>query len=710
MRLPYLEPIQAGLDGARCDTGEVPHCVWSGSVFGSIAKLEGTWGRVRPLRDQRRALLCGLLGILASVSAAGWLRAVELRESRGAFERRTKEMQLAMRTGFAAPLSTLSSIPPYFAASNAVEVQEFTAFVRTALSRERGSAFIAWAPELAHVERAQFERLANELGWQDFAVRDVASRGGLRQAAHRERYMPMLYVEPRGTPVLGLDLLADPERARAIEHAFREEGPVASPGLDNPQDGPSDSLLVFESLTDVAAHSSDPRSPRRGVAVIALRVAHVLQAAVMRSSFHGLDLVLSDQTPGAPERLLFESSPGASLVRGQPDSVFEQRAQYCGRTWVWRFHAQPGTISAGSSPWILASFGVVLSIAATLGIGAFEIVRRLRYEVTGKSELGQYRLVRKLGEGGMGVVYQAEHTLLRRPTAIKIIASRVVDSDLIARFEREVRATCKLSHPNTIAIYDFGRSPDGVFYYAMEYLPGVCVDTLVQQTGPLPPARVVHLLQQVCGSLSEAHAHGLVHRDVKPGNLMICERGGIADFVKVLDFGLVKDVTAHEVTRYSRVGQVLGTPQYMAPECLRSNVNASPSTDIFAVGAVAYFMLTGHDLVEANSLPELLARQLEGDVEAPSVRLGRPLPAQLEALVMRCLSREPTERPGSAVQLAAALEACELPKWTQADARAFWTAHPNLLAATRPHSGDTAWSATLAVDLDARRATARQSA
>ena len=676
----------------------------------TIPRLQGTWGRVRPLRHQRRALLVGLAGIVSTLAAAAWLQASELKHSREAFERRALSMQLSMRARFDAPLATLRSVPPFFGASREVEAREFTAFLNVALVHERGIAFIAWAPEISDAERATFERRANELDWPGFAVRDLQRGQGLKPAGQRARYVPLLHIEPKGTPLLGLDLLATPELARAVDLAFRDDELMAASSFDDTGDAPRETLLVLAPLFQVAAVGSDPRAPRRGVAVIALRLATLLQSSVTRASFVGLDLVLYDRGSGTPERLLFESSPGAALLaQQQADVVLEQSAPYSGRNWVWRFHAHPGTIAAGSGPTILVLFGVVLSLVAMFAVGSLEVVRRLRLEVTVATQLGQYRLVRKLGEGGMGVVYQAEHALLRRPTAVKLIAKGLGDADLIARFEREVKATSQLSHPNTIAVYDFGCTPDGIFYYAMEYLHGVSVDALVHAVGPLPPARVVHLLKQVCGSLGEAHAQGFVHRDVKPGNLIICERGGIADFVKVLDFGLVKDVTSRENTHSSQAGHLFGTPQYMAPESFRGSVAASPLVDIYAVGAVAYFMLTGRDAFAAESLMELIALQLEGQVVAPAAVLGRALPADLERIVMRCLSNDSAQRPRSAQELSALLDECALPPWTQADAQAFWTEHRALLQSSRPHSGDTAWSATLAVDLAMRQAPAERS-
>ena len=207
---------------------------------------------------------------------------------------------------------------------------------------------------------------------------------------------------------------------------------------------------------------------------------------------------------------------------------------------------------------------ILLVAAVGLIYSAVRIVK-LQRQIGVARQLGQYTLEEKIGEGGIGVVYRARHAMLRRPTAVKLLKPEHLTSISIARFEREVQLASQLTHPNTIEIYDFGRTPDGVFYYAMEYLPGVSLAELIQIEGAIPPGRAVYILKQICGSLAEAHAIGLVHRDIKPHNIMLCERGGLADFVKVLDFGLVKNVDGHETSDLTAPTSLTGTPLYMAP-------------------------------------------------------------------------------------------------------------------------------------------------
>jgi eukaryotic-like serine/threonine-protein kinase len=280
--------------------------------------------------------------------------------------------------------------------------------------------------------------------------------------------------------------------------------------------------------------------------------------------------------------------------------------------------------------------------------------------------LGAYVLDRKIGEGGMGVVYKAIHTLLGRPAAIKLLApERSGEVDLL-RFEREVRLTSQLTHPNTIAVYDFGRTNDGSFYYAMEYVDGLDLQTLVERHGPQDPARVAHLLAQLAGALAEAHAAGLVHRDVKPANLMVCERGGVPDVLKVLDFGLVESV-ANDAPVSSHI---VGTPLYLAPEAITAPETIDARSDLYAVGAVAYFLLTGVPPFAGNSVLEVCARHLSETPLPPSERRGG-IPPELDALILRCLAKSPAKRPESAAALRGALLALAS-DWTEERGARFW--------------------------------------
>jgi len=319
-----------------------------------------------------------------------------------------------------------------------------------------------------------------------------------------------------------------------------------------------------------------------------------------------------------------------------------------------------------------------LLAASAVAIGVFTaIVSRLnrtaRRATLKAKKLGQYTLEQKLGEGGMGVVYRAHHAMLHRPTAVKFLDLEKTNEQTIARFEREVRLTSQLSHPNTIVVYDFGHTPEGVFYYAMEYLDGLDLNSLVQRFGPQPEGRVVHILEQICGSLVEAHGVGLIHRDIKPANLIISRRGGIDDFVKLLDFGLVKAVDGKREASLTSTGAMTGTPLYLSPEGIQSPASVDARSDLYAVGAVGYFLLTGTPVFDGETVIEIISHQVKTFPQRPSERLGKSVSAGLEELLLRCLEKDPSKRPQTAAELAKALSDLHLSaSWAGHAAQSWW--------------------------------------
>jgi serine/threonine-protein kinase len=305
--------------------------------------------------------------------------------------------------------------------------------------------------------------------------------------------------------------------------------------------------------------------------------------------------------------------------------------------------------------------------ATALQQRAFEAERRAE-------QIGQYALKRKLGEGGMGEVWLAEHALLKRPCAVKFIrANLAADPATAARFAREVQAVTGLSHINTVRVYDYGRAENGAFYYVMEYLNGPTLEELVRESGPLPPGRAVYLLRQVCGALAEAHAAGLVHRDLKPGNVIVAALGGQRDVAKLLDFGLVQDLSV-DADRLTRSGMVLGTPAYMSPEQAAGEPSVDARGDVYALGAVAFFALTGRPPFQGKALGQLLAAHRS---EAPPALTDvRPdVPADLAAVVARCLAKHPSDRFPSAADLDRALAQCGCAAdWSAERAAEWWKA------------------------------------
>jgi serine/threonine-protein kinase len=359
-------------------------------------------------------------------------------------------------------------------------------------------------------------------------------------------------------------------------------------------------------------------------------------------------------------------------------------------TWAGRPAADPG---------LLVSYLLVTLLAVFLGAGiavygSFKIGSAREEAVAARQqlrELGRYRLTRRLGAGAMGEVYLAEHTLLRRPCAVKLIrpGGDGVDRQA-ARFEREVRATAALTHPNTVEIYDYGRAEDGTFYYAMEYLPGPNLDQLVRRHGPLPPARVVHLLRQVCGALREAHGVGLVHRDIKPANVIVCSRGGIHDVVKLLDFGLVRATDPGAGGgKLTQDGAIAGTPEYMSPEQAEGIAGLDGRSDIYSLGAVAYFLLTGRPPFRKATALQVLFAHAREPVE-PLTTTRPDVPADLQGVVLRCLEKDRGRRYQDASALDQALATCHpTESWTEARAADWWRRHGAAPEATDSRPGES---------------------
>ncbi len=334
----------------------------------------------------------------------------------------------------------------------------------------------------------------------------------------------------------------------------------------------------------------------------------------------------------------------------------------------------------------------------------------LRQRAREALEFGNYTLLEKIGEGGMGIVYKARHATLRRPTAIKLLPSTRAGEHNLARFEREVQLTSQLTHPNTVAIYDYGRSNDGFLYYAMEYLDGLDLESLVEFDGPLEQARVVHILSQVCAALDEAHETGLIHRDIKPQNVVLCKRGGVPDVVKVVDFGLVKEMDGGGRPGTSAVDQIIGTPLYMSPEAITQPSAVDARTDLYAVGALGIFLLTGEPPFRGTTIVEICGHHLHTRPELPSAKLRREVCAELEQVIMACLEKDRERRPANAREVMERLRACEVPQWERKDAERWWSEKAEAVLLFKRRSRiplqavSTLPAATLAVDQHARGA------
>jgi serine/threonine-protein kinase len=331
-------------------------------------------------------------------------------------------------------------------------------------------------------------------------------------------------------------------------------------------------------------------------------------------------------------------------------------------------------------PMLMAYTSLGLIVSAALAVfGSFKI-STAEQKAFAARKLGEYRLKERLGSGGMGEVYLAEHALLKRPCAVKVIRpGRTADSQVLRRFEREVTVMAQLRHANTAEIYDYGHADDGTFYYVMEYLPGLNLDELITRHGPQPAARVIFFLRQLCGALAEAHGIGFVHRDLKPSNVIVCKHRGLHAMVKLLDFGLVCSLERpqSEGTQLTHEGVILGTPEYMSPEQARGAAMVDTRSDLYSLGILAYFLLTGRPPFVGSTLTTLIAHLND---PMPPLSDRRPqVPADLAAVVERCLAKDPCERFADAEHLDAALAACaSAAQWTETEEEAWWIARDEI--------------------------------
>lgn len=343
---------------------------------------------------------------------------------------------------------------------------------------------------------------------------------------------------------------------------------------------------------------------------------------------------------------------------------------------MWVARVTDLTLTAGE----LVGYALSPMAAAVIGYAGARFVYRLGLDVQRAEQLGNYRLVRRLGRGGMGEVWEARHARLARPAAIKFIGSSERtsvdgDEDDVRRFEQEAALTATLRSPHTIEVFDFGVSEDGRFYYVMELLDGMDLHRLVERYGPVPVARAVHFTRQLLDSLAEAHRRGLVHRDIKPANVFVCRYGLVDDFVKVLDFGLARQLGGEEVDRLTQDNRPRGTPAYMAPEAALGR-EVGVAADLYAVGCLLWWMLAGRAVFERPTPMSQLYAHANESPERLSAHVGGGIPEDLDALVLALLAKDPLERPGSAEEVRDRLDALtQVEPWTDGQAEAWWRAH-----------------------------------
>ena len=369
---------------------------------------------------------------------------------------------------------------------------------------------------------------------------------------------------------------------------------------------------------------------------------------------------------------------------------------------IWRVFGYP----AESKQRVASAQSVITVMWWTLTIGlaalASRVIHRVRKEVSDIQSLGQYNLRRKLGEGAMGVVYEAQHGMLKRPSAIKLLRPELADPDAHDRFRREVQLTAKLTHPNTVTIYDYGRTPDGLFYYAMELLDGATLSQVVKAGGPQPVERVVRILRDAALALNEAHQVGLIHRDIKPSNIMLARQGGVRDVTKVLDFGLVKNLGKVDDLDKTNTMSIKGTPHYLSPEAIQDPQAIDARTDLYALGAVGYYLLAGRHVFDGKTIVEVCLHHVNTRPIPLSEASTLEIPAGLETLIMACLEKDQAKRPASGQELADALDRLAVARWTRGDAEAWWDAFGDQIEQRFEPLSVSPTEQTVAVDLDER--------
>ncbi|HSD71378.1 MAG TPA: CHASE domain-containing protein [Thermoanaerobaculia bacterium] len=605
-----------------------------------------------------------------------------------AFSERAQHLQAAVTERLLLPQEDLKTLANFLEASGgATTRRQFRVLAEPMLQRRRLVYAYEWLPVVRESERAAYEAEARAAGLSDYRFWELAG-GETRPAGRRDYYVPIHYMEPPNALALGFDIAASPLRWDTAQTA-RDSGRIA---VSHPfvliEDAGKPDVLPVVAMYAPVYREGDPgsdsarRAALSGFGMAILRVAPLVGDAGAAVDASGMGLVLRD--PEAKETpVLAERPTQAAALPRRAGFDLEFPVQFADRRWALTVFPLPGAFLPSKRGAIgIASAGVLAALLGLVTITSLRTISRLRRQV---EKVGPYRLIARLGHGAMGVVWEARHALLRRPTAIKLLAPGTDGERALARFEREVQLTAGLTHPSTIAIYDYGRTADNVFYYAMELLRGINLFQLVDLEGPLPPARVVHLLRQACGALSEAHAAGLIHRDIKPANLMVCFYGGIPDFLKVLDFGLVKDIGAVEGAPrvnaaessgnvgLSQDGSLLGTPLYMAPEGMSDPGCVDARADLFALGAVGYFLLTGRSPFPGRTALEVFRMEREGPPLELAELSPNPVPIPLDQTIGRCLAFRREERPASAEVLDAMLGECAaVAPWTVADARAWW--------------------------------------
>lgn len=484
----------------------------------------------------------------------------------------------------------------------------------------------------------------------------------------------------------------------------KEPGITASTRFSDPSTGRSRVVAIDILLADISAFTTRVRPTENGFITVLTTSGEVIglprrpiyenQAAVKRdilASSSELGLIPLEKVwqrwreSGSVETVLQSKDASLGSYRAGFRHFQLGRQEFVVATVVPREDLTGFIDQQRNIALTVMGFALIATIALSLRTSQ-RYEERLEEVVDAVQRMGQYLLEEKLGAGGMGEVYRARHGLLQRPTAVKLLRQELYRDEIsVQRFEREVRLSCMLRHPNTVTIFDYGQTEEGTFYYAMELIDGVNLNELLSYAGPLSEGRVIYLLLQICGSLAEAHQMGLLHRDIKPGNIMVGNFGGIADRIKVLDFGLVKELHRADQVQLTDRDYIQGSPGYMAPEVILGELAEEPTVDIYAVGAVAYGLLCGAAAYGGDSAVQIMMAQVSEEAPNPSEVLQRQVEPELEALIMRCMERDPDRRPASMKELMRALAECPSARaWSDEDALDWWCEHASAVIPVGP--------------------------
>lgn len=640
-----------------------------------LSRYDSTKVFLRESLRNRLVWLSLALGLGCTLAWAGQAARQAHETARRSFEERSNLAAAHVEQSFRAPLEALYGIHAFGGALPDVDQSRFELFAGKLMERYPSLAALELFDVVTAEQRADFERRWSTRVGHPFTVREPANAPPHEMVVspRRDKHVVLTRLLPFQPALHGLDLMFEPVRQRQIAEAAHAGVPTVTGKFRLVEDPEGVfSVAVYDPLyadgeapADVAMRDQE----LRGFAIALYRLSPLMNAALAGTTLEPSRVALLDLDPqlSKADALLF-GNPGAGQAQG---FAFRRELHFAGRAWA--------LVTSGPAPPQLATaapslvVGSVGSVLVALLVGLVGSLRKSGQRFQALEALGPYTLLKEIGGGGMGRVFEARHSLLRRRAAIKVVAQEQASEEQLRRFDLEAKTTSALCHPNTVVVFDYGRTRRGDFYYAMEYVNGINLERLVHQHGAQPAGRVRHLLVQACGSLSEAHGLGLVHRDVKPGNLMVGVNGGIFDFLKVLDFGLVRVTRGVEAGK-SGPGTLLGTPRYMAPEAFASS-QSGPRADLYGLGCVAYFLLCGQEPFVAKTDAAIAMLHL---TQAPAALQGRgvgDITPAFERVILRCLAKSPDDRYASAAQLMRALSELDLPPWGQAEAAAFWADH-----------------------------------